>query len=128
MGLFFLWTLVGSLGVTYANTSASTLYFCRFDGVFVILLLWYTIIIILILISNSGYYKNPRKELSFCHKLKFSNSYNLATRFLRPLICQTNNSVISNSLSLKYQRFTPSGCKDIGVRKYKFVAKTQLLC
>ena len=41
------------------------------------------------------------------------------------MICQTNNSVISNSLSLKYQRFTPSGCKDIGVRKYKFVAKTQ---
>jgi len=28
---------------------------------------------------------------------------------------------------LKYQRFTPSGCKDIGARKFEFVAKTQFL-
>jgi len=27
---------------------------------------------------------------------------------------------------LKYERFTPSGCKDIWVRKYKIVAKTPL--
>ena len=67
-GLILMWTLMGSLGVTYANTSASTLYFCIFDGVFVILLLWYTIIIIIIIIPNSGNYKNPSKELSFCHK------------------------------------------------------------
>ena len=67
------------------------------------------------------------KELSFCHKLRFSTSYKLATRFPRPLIFQTINSVRSNSLSLKYQRFTTSGCKDIGVRKCKFVAKTQFL-
>ena len=67
------------------------------------------------------------KELSFCHKLRFSNSYNLANRFPRPLIFQTINSGSPNSLSLKYQRFTPSGCKDIGVRKCKFVAKTQFL-
>ena len=67
------------------------------------------------------------KELSFCHKLRFSYSYNLETCFPRPLIFQTINSGRSNSLSLKYQRFTPSGCKDIGVRKYKFVAKTQFL-
>ena len=65
------------------------------------------------------------KELSFCHKLRFSNSNNLATRF--PFIFQTINSGRSNSLSLKYQRLTPSGCKDIGVRKFKFVAKTQFL-
>ena len=63
----------------------------------------------------------------FCHKLRFYNSYNLATRFSRPLIFQTINSGRSNSLSLKYQRFTPSGCKDIGIRKCKFVAKTQFL-
>ena len=31
-------------------------------------------------------------------------------------------------LSLKNQRFTPSDCKDIRVRKCKFVAKTQFLC
>ena len=54
------------------------------------------------------------KELSFCHKLRFSNSHNLATCFPAPLIFQTFNSGRSNSLSLKYQRFTPSGCKDIG--------------
>ena len=71
--------------------------------------------------------KKLQKELSFCHKLRFSYSYNLATCFPRPLIFQTINSGRSSSLSLKYQRFTPSGCKDIGVRKYKFVAKTQFL-
>ena len=38
------------------------------------------------------------------------------------------NSVISTILSLKYQRFTPLGLKDIGIRKFDFVAKTQLLC
>ena len=54
--------------------------------------------------------------------------YNLTIRFPRPLIFQTINSIRSNSLSLKYQRFTPSGCKDKGVRKYEFVAKTQFLC
>ena len=43
------------------------------------------------------------------------------------MIFQTINSVKSNSLSLKYQRFTPSGCKDIRVRKCEFVAKTQFL-
>ena len=30
-----------------------------------------------------------------------------------------------SSLSLKYQRETPSGCKDIGIRKFECVAKTQ---
>ena len=29
---------------------------------------------------------------------------------------------------MKYQRLTPSGCKDKGVKKYEFVAKTQFLC
>ena len=67
------------------------------------------------------------KELSFCHKLRCSNPFNLAARFPRPLMFQTINSGRSNSLSLKYQRFTPIGCKDIGVRKWKIVAKTQFL-
>ena len=35
--------------------------------------------------------------------------------------------VRSNDLSWKYQRFTSSGCKDIGIRKFEFVAKTQFL-
>ena len=37
------------------------------------------------------------------------------------------NNVRSNNLSLKYQRFTPSGCKNKEIRKCEFVAKTQLL-
>ena len=32
------------------------------------------------------------------------------------------NSARSSSLSLKYQRFTLSGCKDLGIRKFEFVA------
>ena len=37
------------------------------------------------------------------------------------------NSVRSKNLSLKYQRFTPLSCKDIGIRIFEFVAKTQIL-
>ena len=37
------------------------------------------------------------------------------------------NPVRSNNPNLKYQRFTPSGCKVTGIRKFKFVAKTQFL-
>jgi len=44
--------------------------------------------------------------------------------FLTPisLIFQTMNSVWSNCCSLKYHRFTPSNCKDIGIRTFEFVA------
>ena len=35
--------------------------------------------------------------------------------------------VRSNNNSLKYQRFTPSGCKDKSIVKSEFVAKTQFL-
>jgi len=28
---------------------------------------------------------------------------------------------------MKYNRFTPSGCKDIRIRKFEFVAKTQFI-
>jgi len=38
------------------------------------------------------------------------------------------NSVRPNNLSLKYQRFTSSDCKDIGIRQFEFVTKTQFLC
>ena len=37
------------------------------------------------------------------------------------------NYVRSNSLSLKYQGLPPSGCQDIGINKFEFVAKTQFL-
>jgi len=32
-----------------------------------------------------------------------------------------------NNPRLKYQRFTPTGCRDIGIRTFQFVAKTQIL-
>jgi len=35
------------------------------------------------------------------------------------------NSDESNTLSLRYQSFTSSGCGDIGIRKKAFVPKTQ---
>ena len=53
------------------------------------------------------------KELSFCHKLNYSY----------PNI----NSVRSNKLSLKYQRFIPTDCRDIEIRKFEVVTKTQFL-
>ena len=37
------------------------------------------------------------------------------------------NFVRSNNLSLKYQKVTPSSCKDIRILKFGFVAKTQFL-
>ena len=37
------------------------------------------------------------------------------------------NSVRSNSISVKYQRFTLSSCEDIDIRKFDFVVKTQFL-
>ena len=51
----------------------------------------------------------------------------LATHCRWPLIFQTIISVRSNILNLKYQRITPLGCKDIKIRKFEFVAKTQFL-
>ena len=63
--------------------------------------------------------------MSICNQLWLSNSYNLATHSPRPFIFQTINSFRSNSLSLKYQRFTLSGCEAIGVRQFEFVAKTE---
>ena len=38
------------------------------------------------------------------------------------------NYVRPNDIKLKYKRFTPSGCKDIVIRKFEFVSKTQFLC
>ena len=37
-------------------------------------------------------------------------------------------SVSQNNLSLKYQRFTPSDCKDTWIRQFEFVTKTHFLC
>ena len=37
------------------------------------------------------------------------------------------NSFRSKNLCLKYEKFTPSAGKDIEIRKFEFVAKTQFL-
>ena len=68
--------------------------------------------------------KNAAKKLSFRHKLWFSNPYIFATWWCRPLIFQTLNSVRLKSLRFKFQMFTPSRCKDRGIRKFELVAKT----
>ena len=51
------------------------------------------------------------KELSLCHRLWFSDPY----------------SVSSNNLSLKYQRFTPSGCVRLRLENLSFVKNLILL-
>ena len=55
------------------------------------------------------------KELSHCHKLKFSNHYIIATHLRRPSIFHNLNSVTINNLSFKFQNFKPTGCEDIGI-------------
>ena len=65
--------------------------------------------------------------MSLCHKLWFSNFNIFATKCCRPLIFQTISSARAYNLSLKYLRWTPSGSIDIGVGKFEFVAKTQIL-
>ena len=59
-------------------------------------------------------------ELSLCHKLWFFNPCIISIRCCRRLIFQTINSVRSNSLSLKYQRLTPSGYRDLRIKKFKW--------
>ena len=53
-----------------------------------------------------------------------TNSDFFSTQYRRPQIFQTRNFVRSNNLSL---RFTQSGSKNLGIRKFKFVAKTQVM-
>ena len=62
-----------------------------------------------------------RKELSFATNSAFLNPISLD-------IFRTMNSVRSNNISLKYQRFTTLRSKDIGIINSEFVAKTQFLC
>ena len=37
------------------------------------------------------------------------------------------NSMINENLSLKYEKFKPSGFKEKGIRKFEFAATTQFL-
>ena len=57
--------------------------------------------------------------MSLCYKLWFHNPY-----ICRP---KTMISVKSINLRLKYQRFTPLGCINIGIRKVEFKSKIQFL-
>ena len=36
---------------------------------------------------------------------------------------RTLNSTRLNNLNFKYEGFTPSGCKDVGIKKFEFVGK-----
>ena len=67
------------------------------------------------------------KKLSFCHKLKFSNSSIFATWLCNPFIFQTQTIKSNRIYGLKYQRSTISSCKDIGIRNTEFVAQTQFI-
>ena len=69
-------------------------------------------------LENFKYFK---KELSLCHKLKFSNPYIFTTGWRRPLIFQTYIIWSNRIHSLKYLRSTTLGCKDIRIRKFEFV-------
>ena len=75
-------------------------------------------IILNIIENKTKYIKRTleKKELSFCHKILDLWYFNF----------QTMNSVRPNNLSLKYQRFTTSGCKDKEKEKFEFSAKTHL--
>ena len=59
--------------------------------------------------------------------IKFSNSYidGIIHRLYNPLNFKTR-IICSNKIHKLYQRSTKLGCKDIGIRKSEFVAKTQL--
>ena len=72
--------------------------------------------------------KFPGKELSLCHKLKFSNPYIYGTWCCRLLIFQTKIIWCNRIHSLKFLRSTTLGCRDIGIRKSEFVSKTQFIC
>ena len=68
------------------------------------------------------------KELSFCHKLYFSNLYIFATQCRMTFDISNYEFCLSlNNLSVKYQRFTSLDCKDTGIRQFEFVTKTQFL-
>ena len=71
--------------------------------------------------------KYKYKGIEFLPQTIISNPYFFVIQCRRPLIFQTMNSFRSNNDSLKHQRFTTSDCKDIGIRKSEFLAKTHFL-
>ena len=71
-------------------------------------------------------FSNFEEQNCFYNNLRFYYPYIFATQILRPKIIQIMSS-IKYIRSLKYQRFAQSGYKDIGIRKFVFLVKTQLL-
>ncbi len=72
--------------------------------------------------------RNFERNWVFVTNSTFLSSISLqAAQCRRPLIFQTINSVRPNNLSLRYLRFTSSDCKDIGIRQFECVTKTQFL-
>ena len=58
------------------------------------------------------------KELSLCHKLKFSNSYReLQSNIVNILYFKIRFFNLTEFYSLKYLSSTTVGCKDKGIRK-----------
>ena len=64
--------------------------------------------------------KKNTKELNSCPNTYFLIPWQLEVVTFEILNCVI--SVLSNCLSLICQRFTASGCKDKGIRKFEFVA------
>ena len=64
------------------------------------------------------------QKIEFLPKTLIFESINLCNPIL---ICQHLNPVGSTNISLKYQRFTLSGCTDLGIGKFEFVSNTQFL-
>ena len=80
-------------------------------------------------INRFGYIFSQRKKEWFLrHKLKFSNSYIFTTWWCKPLIFQTWIIWSNRIQSLKYLRSKTLSCKDIEIRKFEFVVKTEFLC
>ena len=72
--------------------------------------------------------RNGHEKICFAKNARFSrNHFSFSLEALDEIlqtfqIFETINSVRSN-ISLKCQRFAPSGCKDIGIRKFKLCGK-----
>ena len=74
-------------------------------------------LLLLVSLQCDQLYGKEIKSLPQLYKLWLIYNPNIfATQCCRPTIIQTINYVSTDNLSLKYQRFTPSGCKVIGKR------------
>ena len=66
------------------------------------------------------------KEIEYLPQTLIFNRYIFAAQCRRSLRFQTVNHVRTNNLFLKYQRLSPSGCKDNGKLKSEFEKKNSI--